>query len=139
MFKQFTVTWLPICFFSRIVLVGSKWLFDKQVKALLQKVFKPVVKFWDLVAFILINTCWHNNFLPLIQFEVGLLLKVARNVALSKSSREIIVGRMAATSLITSIQEGILLYLQSSVTLSCWYSTSADKCEDFFCITKKLI
>lgn len=69
----------------------------------MQKVFKPVVKFWDFVAFILINTCWHNNFLPLIQFEVGLLSKVARNVALSKSSREIIVGRMAATSLITSI------------------------------------
>lgn len=134
MFKQFTVTWLPICFFSRIFLVGSKWLFDKQVKALLQKVFKPIVKFWDFVAFILINT-----FLPLIQFEVGLLLKEARNVALSKSSREIIVGKMAATSLITSIQEGIPLYLQSSVTLSCWYSTSADKCEDFFCITKKLI
>lgn len=64
MFKQFLVTWLPICFFSRIVLVGSKWLFDKQVKALLQKVFKPVVKFWDFVAFILINTCWHNNFPP---------------------------------------------------------------------------
>lgn len=98
MLKQFTVAWLPICFFSRIVLVGSKWLFDKQVKALLQKVFKPIVKFWDFVAFILINTL-----LPLIQFEVGLLLKEARNVALSKSSREIIVGKMAATSLITSI------------------------------------